>query len=58
MPKRIVLTIPAGAIIEVICGPVLDNLWMVEVRWDGKVEGDIILEHLHRRWWRLDADWE
>ena len=35
--KRIVVTIPAGAIIEVICGPVLDNLWMVEVRWDGKV---------------------
>ena len=35
--KRIVVTIPAGAIIEVICGPVLDNLWMVELRWDGNV---------------------
>ncbi len=35
--KRTVVTIPAGAIIEVICGPVQDNLWMVEVRWDGKV---------------------
>ena len=35
--KRIVVTIPAGAIIEVIVGPVLDNLWMVELRWDGKV---------------------
>jgi len=35
--KRRVVTIPAGAIVEVISGPPGDTDRMVEVAWDGKV---------------------
>jgi len=35
--KRRVVTIPAGAIVEVVSGPAGDTDRMVEVAWDGKV---------------------
>lgn len=34
--KRIAVTVPAAAIIEVMRGPLLENMWMVDVRWNGR----------------------
>jgi hypothetical protein len=34
--KRIAITVPPEAIIEVMRGPLLENMWMVDVRWNGR----------------------
>jgi hypothetical protein len=34
--KRIAITVPDGAIIEVADAPRPENCWMLDVRWSGK----------------------
>ena len=35
--KRIAVTVPVGGIIEVMRRPLLENMWIVDVRWNGRV---------------------